>query len=132
MLCHAACITVETPLDALKLFYQSQLVLALLVGIALVALPAVIVEAPEPSFTAETLMRRASGLGASILGTTAVWSLLGAAARGRLGASTFVQLNLTMGIVNATVCTPHPLACLHMVHSALLYMMQLQNVPSVV
>lgn len=103
MLLRAACITLETPLQPLKAFYQSQLVLALLAGLALIALPAVIVEAPEPSYTAETLLRRSSGVGAGVAGATAVWSLLGAAGRGRLGASTFVQLNGTMGIVNIAV-----------------------------
>lgn len=87
----------------LQTFYQSQLVLGLLVGVLLVALPSVIVEAPEPNYTAETLMRRCSGLGAAIPGATVIWSLMGAANRGRLGASTFVQLNLTMGIVNVAV-----------------------------
>ena len=99
----AACITLESPLKPLPTFYQSQLVLGLLVGFALIALPATIVEAPEPSFTAETLLRRCSGVGASVMGGTAIWSLLGAAARGRLGASTFVQLNATLGVVNVAV-----------------------------
>lgn len=62
-------------------------------------------EAPEPSYTAETLMRRSSGVGVGILGAAVNWLLLGAAERGRSGASTFVQLNGTLGIVNIAVRT---------------------------
>ena len=77
----------------MPLFYRAEMLLALLVGVTLVALPAVIAEAPEPTFTAETMMRRVSGAQAGVLVATVNWVQLDAAKRGRLGASTFKLLN---------------------------------------
>ena len=77
----------------MPLFYRAEMLLALLVGATLVALPAVIAEAPEPTFTAETMMRRVSGAQAGVLVATVNWVQLDAAKRGRLGASTFKLLN---------------------------------------
>jgi hypothetical protein len=48
-------------------------------------------------------MRRASGVGAATVGATAQLLLLGAATRGRLGASTFVQLNANVGDLNVVI-----------------------------
>lgn len=57
--------------------------------------PAATVESPEPTYTAETLMRRCSGVNAALLLGTVNYLLLSAAQRGRLGASTFRALNGT-------------------------------------
>jgi hypothetical protein len=100
---HAACTTVESPVAPLRLFYRSQIVLGLAVGVALLALPAALVEAPEPTFTAESLLRRCTGAAAATVASTANWCLLSAAARQRLEASTFLQLNATIGLVNCAV-----------------------------
>lgn len=92
-------------------FYQSQALLALLVGTLLIILPSAIVESPEPTYTAETLMRRASGIAAAVGSGTANWLLLSACRRGRLGASTFRALNTAICVTNGAVCSPP--SCAH-------------------
>ena len=49
------------------LFYQSQLLLSLAVGVALLVLPLTVLKFPEPTFGAETLMRRVGGCEAALL-----------------------------------------------------------------
>jgi hypothetical protein len=84
-------------------FYRIEGALTLAVGALLILLPATVLEAPEPSFTAETLMRRVSGVNAGVLLTTVNWVLLDASGRARLGASTFKVLNITTGATVALV-----------------------------
>lgn len=79
--------------NKVSLFYQSQLALFIIVGIALVLLPASVLESPEPNFTGETLMRRVAGVEALWLQGTVASVLLDASKRDRLGASTFKALN---------------------------------------
>lgn len=90
-------------------FYRVQLAAALLVGTGLLALPAVIMEAPEPAYAGETLARRVAGGEAGVLVASVNWALADAAKRGRLGASTFRALNrgaaaATMSVRAAASC----------------------------
>lgn len=84
-------------------FYRLQMLTAFLVGIGLVFLPASIVESPEPTYTAETLMRRISGFDAALFLATANWVLADASKRDRLAASTFRTLNFTLAGVTVLV-----------------------------
>ena len=63
----------DTSKGWVAVYYRIQMLLALAVGVSLVLLPAVIVESPEPTFTAETLMRRVSGAEAGVLLATVNW-----------------------------------------------------------
>lgn len=112
----AAALTVwDNPVQPLPLFYRSQALLALAVGLLLILLPSAIVESPEPTYTAETLMRRASGAAAAVSSATANWLLLSACQRGRLGASTFRTLNTAICVTNAAV---RPRCALPRAHTA--------------
>lgn len=84
-------------------FYALQLAVTLAAGAALMVLPSAIVEAPEPMYSAETLMRRFCGCEAAVLMAAVNWVLLQASKRRRLGASTFKLLNGAVGGVNCLV-----------------------------
>jgi hypothetical protein len=77
--------------------------LALTAGALLTTLPASVVEAPEPLYSAETLMRRGVGVFAFLLIGGPNFLLLGASQRSRLGASTFKVLNGAIAGVTALV-----------------------------
>ena len=84
-------------------FYRSQMVLALLIGTLFIAAPAAILEAPAPTFTAQTLLRRVVGIDVAVLLSTAQWVLLEASERDRLYASTFRKLNFTVSAATVVV-----------------------------
>ena len=80
---------------SIPFFYRIETLIAIVAGVLLAFAPAAIVESPEPTYTAETLMRRCSGVNAALLLGTANYLLLSAAQRDRLGAGTFRALNGT-------------------------------------
>jgi hypothetical protein len=63
------------------------MVLSLLLGVALVALPAGVIDASGSPFTVEVLVRRCIGISLGILGTSINWILLDAAPTGALGSA---------------------------------------------
>jgi hypothetical protein len=93
----------------LKLFYRSQMVLSLLLGVVLVALPNGVIDASDSSFTAEVLVRRCIGISLGILGTSINWILLDAASTGTLtsagilGGPTYRRLKESMGLMSLAV-----------------------------
>ena len=103
----AAITAFDSPVQPLPAFYQAQALLGIAVGALLILLPSAVVESPEPTYTAETLMRRASGVSAATAAAVANWLLLSACRRGRLGASTFRTLNTAICATNATVRCPY-------------------------